>query len=93
MDDIGHLEFGELHRPIDFDGVDHMRGNYRTESLDYWLAYWLHGFRHVLRHADQVILISYERLCETGTPAVRILLDSVDIRHEDAHPATMSEFR
>ena len=92
MDDIGHLEFGALHRPIDFEGIDEMRTRYHADSMDYWTAYWFHGFRHIVGYQDRVIFVSYERLCEQGSPAVRVLADRLGIRHEDSHNTAMSEF-
>ena len=70
MRDIGHLEFGALHRPIAFDGVDDMRARFTPDSLDYWLAYWLHGFRHILAHQQGAHFVSYERLCAGGDEAL-----------------------
>lgn len=75
MNDIGHLEFGELHRPILFDGAEVLRGHYRPDSLDYWLAYWVAAFEHILRHENKVILMSYERMCEDGARALAQLAD------------------
>lgn len=92
MDDIGHLEFGALHRPIDFEGVDEIRKRYRTDSMDYWTAYWLHGFRHIVDHQDHVIFVSYEHLCEQGRPAVRVVADRLGIRCGDSHDTATSEF-
>lgn len=66
MRDIGHFEFGALHRPIAFDGVDEMCARYAPDSLDYWVAYWVHGFRHVLAEAEGLLFVSYERLCAAG---------------------------
>lgn len=69
MGDIGHFEFGSLHRPIAFPGVDAMCASYEPSSLDYWLAYWVHGFRHVLAQGEGLRFVSYERLCAGGHAA------------------------
>ena len=66
MSDIGHFEFGELHRPIQFDGMDDVRSRYRPDTLDYWVAYWERAFRHVLTYKGSVALMSYEDLCRVG---------------------------
>jgi len=79
MRDIGHLEFGALHRPIAFDGTDDLFGRYRPDSLDYWLAYWIGAFRHIAIHRDQVILLSYEAACRDGATALRALVDRLGI--------------
>ncbi|MEZ5289009.1 MAG: sulfotransferase [Vicinamibacterales bacterium] len=79
MRDIGHFEFGALHRPIAFDGVTDMRARYSTDTLDYWLAYWVHGFRHVLSEGDGVVFVSYERLCSGGAAALDSLTTSLGL--------------
>jgi hypothetical protein len=43
MRDIGHLEFGALHRPLAFPGFDPTLHD--PASGDYWLAYWIAAFR------------------------------------------------
>ncbi|MCA0998771.1 sulfotransferase [Alloyangia pacifica] len=45
MEDIGHFEFGLVHRPILFPGFDATA--FPLDSPDYWLAYWIAAFRHV----------------------------------------------
>jgi hypothetical protein len=87
MNDIGHLEFGALHRPIRFDGVDEMVSRRRPESIDYWIEYWILAFTHVLRHEDEITLISYERLCADGPAglravAARLGLPDTGARHD-----------
>jgi hypothetical protein len=70
MADIGHYEFGELHRPIAFPGApDGEQPADERNSLDYWLRYWIAAYRHVLsEHADDV-LVSYEHVCsDNGGP-------------------------
>ncbi len=54
MRDIGHLEFGELHQPIDFPGLDDLVGARDPSQPDYWLAYWIAAFEEVERHQSEV---------------------------------------
>nr|WP_171231114.1 sulfotransferase [Ruegeria sp. HKCCA6707] len=60
MHDIGHFEFGELHRPLLFEGVDQLERN--LSSADYWLSYWLCAFQSIARHADDVIFVTQDDL-------------------------------
>jgi len=82
MNDIGHLEFGALHRPIHFDGMDRVYAQYRPDSLDYWLAYWERAFRHVLRYSASIVLMSYEELCALGATAMPALADPLGVRQD-----------
>ena len=70
MNDIGHFEFGELHRPIWFDGVDEVLNRDSTDSLNYWIGYWVQALRHLVRFKEDVIFVSYENLCLKGSPAL-----------------------
>lgn len=79
MADIGHFEFGLLHRPIAFPGVDEMCARYRPDTLDYWLAYWVLGFRHVLAQPVGLRFISYERLCAGGQTAFATVAEDLGL--------------
>jgi hypothetical protein len=91
MEDIGHLEFGKLHRPIFFEGMDEVVGRYRTDQLDYWIAYWLRAFRHIVGHADAVRFVSYERLCARGAEGLREITARIGLSY-DPSPAESTEF-
>jgi hypothetical protein len=63
MGDIGHYEFGELHRPIAFPGLEALTSGRDPKKMDYWIAYWVAAFEHVLTHRDNVLLVAYEDAC------------------------------
>jgi hypothetical protein len=62
MGDIGHFEFGAIHKPFAFAGFDPAR--YDPATPDYWLAYWIAAYREVLEHADGVHFVMQEDLRE-----------------------------
>jgi hypothetical protein len=82
MDDIGHLEFGALHRPIRFEGMREARERYHPETIDYWLAYWIVAFTHVLRNRERITLVSYDELCQAGAAGVRTLAGGLELSGE-----------
>jgi len=79
MDDIGHLEFGALHRPLDFPGMEEVRGKHSLDSLGYWVGYWVTAFDHVLARCDKVILMSYEQSCANGAAALQALAGALHV--------------
>ncbi|MDH5198450.1 MAG: sulfotransferase, partial [Gemmatimonadota bacterium] len=83
MRDIGHFEFGALHRPIRFDALEAALKSRRPESLDYWIAYWVAAFQHILRHEGALTFVSYDRLCERGSAAVEVLAAQMDAKAAD----------
>ena len=78
MADIGHFEFGELHRMIAFEGVENLEARYAPDSLDYWVAYWIAAFSAVDKLQSEVHVINYERACEDGHGAVKAIAECLD---------------
>ncbi len=82
MADLGHYEFGELHRPIGFPGLERLIAGRDPTSIDYWLAYWVAAFEHVLMHRGEVTLVCYETDCADGRKAVADLCAQLDVAEE-----------
>lgn len=79
MRDIGHYEFGALHRPIQFEGFAPLGEGLKVTDLDYWLAYWIAAFEHIAARRDRVHLIEYEDLCNRGREAAAELCELLGI--------------
>lgn len=79
MADIGHYEFGALHRPIDFPGVASVRERHEPAGLDYWVGYWVSAFEALLDSATDMVFLSYERMCSRGAPALGAVEDSLGL--------------
>lgn len=60
MRDIGHFEFGQIHKPIQFPEFD--AKSYDAATGDYWLNYWTHAFREILVHRDNCIFVLQDDL-------------------------------
>lgn len=93
MKDIGHLEFGELHRPIHFAGMDDILDRSDPCSLDYWIGYWVAAFTHILSHNDDVVLVSYEALCRGKAAALRALAERLECEDPSALEAAAGRLR
>ena len=92
MADIGHYEFGALHRPIGFPGLDELISGRDPLSVDYWLAYWIAAFDYVLGRSDRIILISYEAACRDGRKALDDICARADIAEDGALAAAAARF-
>ncbi len=79
MNDIGHLEFGELHRPILFAETTDKTDNLSVDSIDYWLAYWVAAFEH-LSLQQNIDFLSYESLCTSGADGFATLCQHLEIQ-------------
>ena len=89
MQDIGHFEFGQLHRPIRFESK--LDGD--PETIEYWLRYWVSAFTHIASLQTQLVLVSFENLCAGGAEAFGILAGKVGIGADRPGYDITSKFR
>lgn len=82
MADIGHYEFGALHRPIRFEGLEEMIKELSPESIDYWLAYWVAAFGYMATQPS-IDFISYESLCTASVEGLTRLCEHLDVKADD----------
>jgi len=78
MEDIGHYEFGLLHRPILFPGLQDLTVNLEPGSINYWIAYWIAAFEH-LSGLEGVCFVSYERFCSGGDQSLATLCRHLEV--------------
>lgn len=89
MEDIGHYEFGLLHRPIRFPKADLLLKGLSPDDLNYWLAYWVAGFDYVRQHRDLVRTLAYENLCRDGEKVMEKLCLELGV----ADPTQLTDVR
>jgi hypothetical protein len=93
MADIGHYEFGALHRPIRFPGLEELAEGLDPGRLDYWLAYWIAAFGHVEAHLDAVEILDHDALCARAGPAAGADLCALLGLPAEQAPAIGGQFR
>lgn len=79
MRDVGHFEFGLIHKPIRFPGFD--AEGQDPETGDYWLRYWIHAFREVLEHSPSCVLVSQDDLRSSPQETMTKLCNTLDLPH------------
>ncbi|WP_171239023.1 sulfotransferase [Ruegeria sp. HKCCA5763] len=77
MGDIGHYEFGKIHKPFLFPEFSPEVQN--ADTADYWLDYWTHAFRHVLAHKDKCILLLQDDLRQSPARTMTDLYGALDL--------------
>jgi len=77
MEAIGHHEFGQGLRPVNFDGW--LADASDPSRLAFWVEYWVAAYRHLLRHADDAVLVSYARLTSEPTESLSRLAEALDL--------------
>ncbi|MBD3677144.1 MAG: sulfotransferase [Rhodobacteraceae bacterium] len=79
MRDIGHLEFGALHRPIDFEGFGDLTKGLTPAQPDYWLAYWIAANRHIATLKDTVHIVTHARLETDGAAEIEAICREIGL--------------
>ena len=96
MEDIGHFEFGALHRPIRFPESDAALAGLDAETLDYWLTYWVSAFTYLKdSFADdaRVHFVSHEGICQPGNPGLVEMLTFAELEAGPHMTEIAGEFR
>lgn len=99
MRDIGHFEFGALHRPIAFEGLGQAAQD--PDTPDYWLGYWIAAFRHIAAERARCILVAQDRLRSAPDATMGALFERTGLTPSQqdfsgffhAHPDTFDRSR
>lgn len=89
MADIGHYEFGKLHRPIQFPSFKERTSELSAETIDYWYIYWISAFNY-LKGFNNIHFLCYEELCRNPEYNVEKLFNFLDLKvnEEELNQAT-----
>lgn len=77
MADIGHFEFGDLHKPFLFSGFEPAQKD--THTPDYWLQYWTCAFRDLLAYKDKCIFLLQDDLRASPRATMEGLYDTLGL--------------
>ncbi len=77
MCDLGHFEFGQIHKPLGFDGTDDQ--DLTPDDTNYWLRYWIAAFREVLKHRAQCRLVFQDDLRAAPQETMQKLCASLNL--------------
>lgn len=81
---IGHFDFGQNLRPVDFDGWFDKRMTKDSQNLAFWLEYWVAGYRHLLSEkVDGMHLVCFESFCDNPEQGLRTLAEVAEVRDLD----------
>ncbi|MEL6477401.1 MAG: sulfotransferase [Pseudomonadota bacterium] len=96
MESIGHLEFGEAHRPINFGGWLKTAKGMDSASETYWATYWCQAMEAVLDVAKDdpgCHILSYDRLCSDPDLGLERIAELTGLGEARALRAQASRFR
>ncbi len=91
---IGHFDFGEHLRPVDFDRWYDGRAQKDALMLSFWLEYWVAAYQHLLTMDRALVhFLDYDRLCADPVPGLRRLAERIDCRDTDRLVASAKGIR
>ena len=94
MEAIGHYDFGQNLRPIDFDGWYDQRSSRDPKSLAFWLEYWLASYKHLLQSdAKEINFFDYDKLCQNPQHELRSLVEVLESSNPEALISASSQIR
>ena len=94
MEAIGHYDFGQNLRPIDFDGWYDRRKTKDAKSLAFWLEYWIASYKHLLEHdAERVNFFNYDKLCQNPQQELKNLAEIVKSNNPSGLISAASQIR
>lgn len=96
MEDIGHFDFGENLRPIDFGGWLGREELDSTSTLtaDFWMKYWCVAFECILSNqSDNVVLVSYDNCCANPSLSLRRIGEVIGLGESSDLAAQAGRFR
>jgi len=85
MKGIGHFDFGDNLRPINFSNWRDRSELSDAKELTFWLEYWFETYNYLRDlQTEQVKLVPYEMLCECPAAILGWLGDFLELRAKDA---------
>ncbi len=84
MEWLGHYDFGENFKPINFDNWldDGEFESYIDEN--FWMKYWTAAYSHVLNHkTDNVYLVDFDKLLSDGKASLQAIADCLGLENKN----------
>jgi hypothetical protein len=83
MAGIGHYDFGENLRPVDFNAWLEQAMVMDPMTIGFWLEYWIATYNH-LAERDEIHLVCYEDLCAAPTESLQRLANILQLHDPEA---------
>ena len=85
MKGIGHFEFGDNLRPVDFDGWLDSSKHRDPREMGFWLAYWCAAYRSLLAEAtERVRFVNYDALCADPRSGLERIAQFIQVENKNA---------
>jgi hypothetical protein len=78
MKGIGHFDFGENIRPVDFDGWLSRASHNDPTTLHFWIEYWIATYEYVAKF-NSASLMCFEDLCSNPSTVLKAIGELLDV--------------
>lgn len=77
---LGHYDFGENFKPINFDQWVDSNEKRSYDDPNFWMAYWAEAYSHVLKHkTDNVYLVDFDKFLKDGKQTLQAIADCLEL--------------
>ena len=85
MKGIGHFDFGDNLRPVDFDGWCDSATYRDPRAIGFWLEYWHAAYWSLLEEAtERVCFVNYEAFCTDPWLGLESVAHFINLENKDA---------
>ena len=92
---LGHFDFGENFKPINFDDwLSSYEGVIDYNSENFWIRYWIAAYEHVLNNlTDNAFLVDYDKLLAEPLVSLQAIAKCVDLKSSSGLTELVSDIR
>ena len=85
MQGIGHFDFGDNLRPVDFDGWLARSKHSDPREMGFWLEYWCAAYRSLIQEAtERVAFFDYDAFCTNPRLGLERVADFIGVKNKEA---------
>ena len=80
---LGHYEFGENFKPINFGGWLDNNAVPSQIDQDFWLQYWTAAYRYVIsKNNEQIVLVDFDQLLATDKSTLKRIAERLELNNK-----------
>ena len=94
MEWLGHYDFGENFKPINFDNWLE-KGEFKSYSGEnFWMRYWIAAYSYVLNHeTENVYLVDFDKLLSNGKASLQTISNFLGLENKNKIVEAASRLR
>jgi len=83
MEWLGHYDFGENFKPINFDNWLDDKDVVSQSNENFWMKYWIATYAHVLKHkTENVYFVNFDKLLKEGKSSLNAIAECLGLANK-----------